>query len=79
MEEIPEGVLKKDGKGLEIADLVKWNESYEDILKKHGIKTKNSQEKFIFTIESWGQLAPVQILTEAVRVLQEKLKEAKLK
>ncbi|MEM4248520.1 MAG: DNA-directed RNA polymerase subunit D [Candidatus Nanoarchaeia archaeon] len=79
MEQIPEGILKKDGKDLEIADLTKWNESYEDILKKHGIKTINSTEKFIFTLESWGQLAPVQILTEAVRVLQDKLKEVKVK
>jgi len=79
VEELPEGALKKEGKDIEVADITKWNESYEDILKKHGIKTKNSSEKFIFTVESWGQLTPIQILTEAVRVLQDKLKEVKVK
>jgi len=79
MDEIPAGALKKDGKDLEIADASKWNEAYENILNKHGIKIKNSEEKFIFTLESWGQLAPAQILTEAARVLQDKLKAVKVK
>ncbi|MFH0868908.1 MAG: DNA-directed RNA polymerase subunit D [archaeon] len=79
IEKIPEDVLKRDGRELEVKDFTKWNESYEVILRKAGINVKNREDKFIFTLESWGQLKPAEILTEAVGILQGKLKEAKLK
>ena len=77
IEQIPEEALKRSGNSLEIKDLTKWNEAYEQILEKNGIKVKNLNNKFIVTLESWGQLVPAQILAESVNVLQAKLKEVK--
>lgn len=79
LEKIPEDVLSKSGKELEIKDFDKWNESCEHLLRKAGINVTNREDKFIFTLESWGQLKPAEILTEAVGILQAKLKEVKLK
>jgi len=78
-EQIPEDIMKKDGREFEIKDFSKWNEGYEHILKKHGVNVTNRENKFIFTLESWGQLKPTEILTEAVGILQAKLKDVKLK
>lgn len=79
LEKIPEDVLKRNGRELEVKDFGKWTEAYEQILQKHGIDVTHREDKFIFTLESWGQLKPAEILTEAVRILQAKLKEVKLK
>ena len=45
------------------------------------IKVKESENEFVFTIESWGQLTVPEILSKALEVLQEDLSEfdAKLK
>ena len=64
---------------LEVKDFAKWNEAYEFTLRKAGFTVKNRDDKFIFTLESWGQLKPSEILTETVNVLQTKLKDVKLK
>src|SRR3989344_4773552 len=39
------------------------------------IKVKESENEFVFTIESWGQLAVPEILSKAMEVLQEDLSE----
>jgi len=77
-EKIPLEVLKKDGRDLEVKDFSKWLDSYEAILRANGIRIENREDKFVFTLESWGQLEPAAILTEAVSILQSKVKEAKL-
>ena len=70
--------LEKSGNSIKIKNESKWNESFENICEKNGIKVTNRTDKFIFTFESWGQLTPKEVLNEAVNVLHEKLKEAKL-
>ena len=70
--------LQKSGNTLKIKDESKWNEGYEHICEKNGVKVTNRNDKFIFIFESWGQLTPKEVLSEAVNILQEKLKEAKL-
>lgn len=78
-EQIPSNVAKKSGKAIEILDFTKWLPSYEAILEKAGVKIKNREDRFIFTLESWGQLSPKVIMTEALSMLQDKLKTVKLK
>lgn len=68
-------VITKKGNGLEIKDLTNWNESYEDICESFGIEVESSKEDFIFTIESWGQLAPREIFTKAIDMFDSKLSE----
>lgn len=46
----------------------------EDICPKEAIKVKPSSD-FIFYIESWGQLEPKKIVTEAVNIFNEQLDE----
>jgi len=77
LEAIPADVFEKSK--LEIKDFGKWNEAYEHILRKANFTVANREDKFIFTLESWGQLKPSEILTEAVGILQAKLKDVKLK
>jgi DNA-directed RNA polymerase subunit D len=76
---IPEDIAKKSGRSVEILDFAKWQPAYEEILEKSGVKITNRDDKFVFTVESWGQLSPKTIMTEALDVLQDKLKTVKLK
>lgn len=76
---IPENVAKKSGKNIEILDFTQWQPAYEEILEKSGVKITNRDDRFIFTVESWGQLSPKTIMNEALTVLQDKLKTVKLK
>ncbi len=46
---------------------------------EEGIEITGEPDKFIFTLESWGQLSPGKILSEATKIMQKKLKEVKLK
>ncbi len=78
-EHIPSNVAKKSGKSIEILDFVKWQPAYEEMLEKAGVKITNREDKFMFTLESWGQLSPKMIMTEAINLLQDKLKTVKLK
>lgn len=75
LEHIPKDVLVQKGQGLEIKDMLKWKESYEDILEKNGIKVDASKENYVFYLESWGQLDVKEILVKAVDVFDEKLDE----
>ncbi len=70
-----DGLLKEKGEKLEVADFSKWNEGYEEVCEKNGIKIENSEKDFIFTIESWGKLSAEEILSKSLDVIDEKLDE----
>ncbi len=78
LEKIPEDVLKRDGRSLEVKEFSKWTDAHEQILRASGVEIKHAEDKFIITVESWGQLRPAEILTQAVGILQSKVKEAKI-
>jgi len=65
--------LEQSGNTLKIKDITKWNEAYEEMCEKKGVKVKNSKTDFIFNIESWGQLDARDIVKEAIDILQKKL------
>ena len=68
-------VLIAKGNNLEIKDLVKWNEAHEEMCEKNDVEIIHSEEKFICTFESWGQLPHKEVLTEAVKAFDKKLDE----
>lgn len=72
-------VITIKGDKIKINDLNKWNERYEHILETNDIKVRNRKDKFIFTIESWGQLTPKQIMITALDIFDKKLNEFKKK
>ena len=65
--------IKNDS--IKINDLSKWNDKYENICELNNVEIKNSEEKFIFYIESWGQLSCKEILLKALEIFDEKLRE----
>jgi len=68
-------VINVKGNKIEIKDLTKWNERCEEILEQNNIQIKNSEKKFIFYLESWGQLSCKEILLKALEIFNEKLDE----
>lgn len=70
--EIKEGKLKV--KNLLNCHLCKSCEDRTD----GAVKIEGEPGKYIFNIESWGQLPPEDILKESVSIIKEKVKEAKL-
>ncbi len=72
----PKGVFA-DGKvkNLEACDLC-----LSCVDKSNGkIKVEGEPNKFILTVESWGQLTPKELITQACNVINAKLKEVKVK
>lgn len=69
------GILIAKGSGVEIKDITLWNEAYEEICEKNGLEVEYSDEEFIFTAESWGQLSIKEMLVEAMKIFDEKLGE----
>ncbi len=69
------GMIVKKGSDLEIKDVVVWNEALEEMCEKNNVEVLHSDEKFICTLESWGQLELKEILTEAIKVFDTKLEE----
>ena len=69
------GMIVKKGANLEIKDVVAWNEALEEMCEKNNVEVEHSDEKFVCTLESWGQLEPKEILTEAIKVFDKKLDE----
>ena len=63
------------GSKIEINDLNNWNERHEEILEENNVEVKNSDEDFIFYIESWGQLSCKEMLLKALDVFNDKLTE----
>jgi len=76
---IPGNVAKKSGRNIELQDLENWQPSYEEVLEKNGVKISYRDDKFIVTLESWGQLSADKIMSEAVKSIGAKLKAVKLK
>jgi len=67
--------LKISNDKIEITDISKWKESYEEACEKSNIEVKRSRSDFIFYIESFGQLTTTQIFEESINVLNKKLDE----
>jgi DNA-directed RNA polymerase subunit D len=74
LEKLSEIVTKK-GTGLEIKDISRWNESHEEICEINGVEVNSSNTDFIFTIESWGQLPPREILLKSVEFFDKRLSD----
>ena len=66
-------VLTQKGSNLEIKDVLVWNEAHEEICELNNITVEYSDEKFLCTMESWGQIDAKEILTEAVNVFEKKV------
>lgn len=66
-------VLNETGKGLEITNFQKWNDAHEQICEEYGITVNYSNNKFIFFIESWGQLKPEMIFLKSLEIFDKKL------
>ncbi len=65
--------LVEKGEKMDIKDITKWTDAIEEVCEKNGIEVSASEEKFLFTVESWGQLSPKEMMTEAVKAFDEKL------
>jgi len=69
----------KDSK-LVVKDLEACNLCLACVDKSKGaVKVSGEEDKFIFTIESWGQRSPKEILTESCKILKKQLSELKLR
>ncbi len=70
-----EGVLVAKGSSVEIKDITRWNEGYEELCERNGLEIEYSDEEFIFTAETWGQLSIKEMLVQAMKIFDEKLEE----
>lgn len=77
-EELKDFISVKNDK-IEIKDITKWMEGYEEILEENGVEINPSKDKFVFTIESWGQLKSKEIMIKALDILDKKLDDFKVK
>jgi len=73
-------VLNFEGKNIIVKDLIKCDlcGACEEACKKEGkeaITVKGSEEDFIFTVESWGQLPEREIFINICKVLDSNLKD----
>jgi len=79
-EESPKGVILKGKDSIKIIDIQAFNRSPTcRSLVPDGIMKHMKPKEYVFTIESTGALPPERIVTEAVRILNEKLEELKYK
>jgi len=80
MEHCPRDVFEEKDKKLKVKNLINCNlcKSCED-RTAGAVKVNGEEGKYIFTIESWGQLSPQDILKQSVSIINSKLKDAKLK
>lgn len=67
--------ITQKGSKLEVKDILKWNEADEGICEKNGINIESSKDEFIFSVESWGQLTPKEMILTALDILDKKLDE----
>jgi DNA-directed RNA polymerase subunit D len=68
-------IIAVGGDKIEIKDILKWNEKYEEVLETNDVDVTYSKENFIFFVESWGQLKPEEIVKKALEIFDEKLNE----
>lgn len=80
IEHCPRDVFEMKGSKLAVKNLLSCNlcKSCEDRTNK-AITISAENGSFIFTLESFGQLTPNQMLNEAANILKKRLKEVKLK
>ena len=72
-EKAPKGLVKVEGRKIEIDNVLKWNEACFDYAKENNLDVKLSEEDFVFELESWGQLTVKEILLNAVKAFESKL------
>lgn len=78
MKSCPVDVFEMDGKNLKVKNLEAChlcNACVDCCEPKESVSVVGSDKEFIFTIESWGNLKPVEILDAALNVFDEKLDE----
>lgn len=78
MKSCPANVFEMDGKNLKIKNLEAChlcNACIDCCDPKESVSVVGSDKDYIFTIESWGNLTPKQILDAALNVFDEKLEE----
>jgi len=75
VEEELKDIITIKGDKIEVKNVLKWNEGYEEILEMNDIEVTYNKENFIFFIESWGQLKPEEIVKKALEIFDEKLDE----
>jgi DNA-directed RNA polymerase subunit D len=76
LKDVPQGLFDKKGN---IIDLSKYDLCKYYAEKSNGAITINTtDDKFVFTIEPWGQLDSKQILVEASNIIKQKLKDVKI-
>lgn len=74
IKKLPENLFKLEGKKIVIKDLNKIDIA-EKYLLDNKAEIEYKKDKFIFFIESWGQLTPKEMLIKALDVLEDKLEE----
>lgn len=80
IEYCPRNVFETSGSRLVVKNLEKCNlcMACSDKTNK-AVKITGDENKFIFTIESWGQRSPKDLLTEACKVLKNKFSSLKVR
>ena len=75
LSEFPKGIIDEKAGKLFLVDPynLKNSSQHEDLMKKFGIELEYSDDEFVLTIESTGQLDADEIVESAVDVLKEKL------
>lgn len=73
----PKNVFKVENKKLKIVDNLACDLCLAcvEACKNNSTEIKDKKDEFIFTIESWGQLDPKQMVDEAISQFNSKLKE----
>ncbi len=76
VESCPKQLYKKEGKSLKVTnpEMCILCKACEDI-SEGNIKVKESDKDYIFTIESFGQLTPKEIIKEATDIISAQLKD----
>ncbi len=69
------GIITVKNDKIFINDFENWNDRHEQILEINNIQMNNSEKKFIFNVESWGQLSCKEIMLKALEIFDDKLDE----
>jgi DNA-directed RNA polymerase subunit D len=66
-------ILSISGNNVTIKDHIKYSSGLEQDLEEAGFNITHSEEDYILTIESWGQLKPEEIIKTAIKEYDELL------
>jgi DNA-directed RNA polymerase subunit D len=77
VEELPKGFIEVKAGKLFLSDPynLKFASQYENVLAKHGVEVNYSEDEFVLTIETMGQLNPKEIIELATDSLAGKFEE----